>query len=68
MTLVIHLNQVPILDGTLQLASDGVIPGGSKENHKWLDKDVDYQDITLEEQLILCDSITSGGLLIALDL
>ena len=67
-SLVIFLNKVPILDGTLQLAIDGVIPGGSKENHKWLDKDVDYQDITPEEQLILCDAITSGGLLIALDL
>ena len=67
-SLVIHLNKVPILDGTLQLAIDGVVPGGSKENHKWLDKDVDYQDITPEEQLILCDAITSGGLLIALDL
>ena len=66
-SLVIHLNKVPILDGTLQLAIDGVIPGGSKSNHKWLDKDVDYQDITPEEQLILCDAITSGGLLIALD-
>ena len=67
-SLVIYLNKVPILDGTLQLARDGVVPGGSKENHKWLDKDVDYQDITPEEQLILCDAITSGGLLIALDL
>jgi selenide, water dikinase len=67
-SLVIYLNKVPILDGTLQLAIDGVIPGGSKENHKWLNKDVDYQDITPEEQLILCDAITSGGLLIALDL
>ena len=67
-SLVIHLHKVPILDGTLQLARDGVVPGGSKANHKWLDKDVDYLDITLEEQLILCDAITSGGLLIALDL
>ena len=67
-SLVIHLHKVPMLDGTLQLARDGVVPGGSKENHKWLDKDIDYQDITLEEQLILCDAITSGGLLIALDL
>ena len=43
--LVIHLNQVPILDGTLQLARDGVVPGGSKANYNWLDKDIHYQDI-----------------------
>jgi selenide, water dikinase len=66
-SLIIHLHKVPILDGTLQLAKNGVVPGGSKSNHKWLDKDVDYQDITSEEQIILCDAITSGGLLIALD-
>jgi selenide, water dikinase len=66
-SLVIHLHKVPILDGTLQLAKDGVVPGGTKANHNWLDKDIDYQDITPEEQLILCDAITSGGLLIALD-
>jgi selenide, water dikinase len=66
-SLIIHLHKVPILDGTLQLAKNGVVPGGSKSNHTWLDKDVDYQDITSEEQIILCDAITSGGLLIALD-
>lgn len=66
-SLVIHYHKVPILDGTLQLAKDGVVPGGSKSNHKWLDKDVDYQDIQPEEQIILCDAITSGGLLIAIN-
>jgi selenide,water dikinase len=66
-SLVIHLNQVPLLDGTLQLAKDGVVPGGSKSNHKWLEKDVDYQDIAPEEQIILCDAITSGGLLVAVN-
>jgi len=66
-TLVIHYHKVPILDGTLQLAKDGVVPGGSKSNHKWLEKDVDYRDIPLEEQLILCDAITSGGLLISIN-
>lgn len=66
-TLVIDFNKVPILDGTLQLSKDGVVPGGSKSNHKWLENDVDYQNIAPEEQMILCDAITSGGLLIAID-
>lgn len=66
-TLVFDFNKIPMLEGTLQLAKDGVVPGGSKSNHKWLENDVDYQDIPLEEQIILCDAITSGGLLIALD-
>ena len=32
-----------------------------------LNKDVEYHDIAPEEQLILCDAITSGGLLIAIN-
>lgn len=66
-TLIIDYNKVPILDGTLQLAKDGVVPGGTKSNHKWLLNDVEYDNVLPEEQLILCDAITSGGLLIAIE-
>lgn len=65
-TLEISLSKVPVLDGTFELASQGVVPGGSKENHKWLENDIEYRDIAEEEQLVLCDAITSGGLLVAL--
>jgi len=62
-----NYSQVPILDGALSLAKDGVIPGGSTNNHKWLREDVSYEEGLLpEEQLILCDAVTSGGLLISL--
>ena len=66
-TLVIEYDKVPILDGALKLAQDGIVPGGSKSNHKWLEKDVEYHNIAPEEQIILCDAITSGGLLIAIN-
>lgn len=62
----IMLSQVPILEGAVQLAKDEVVPGGSKSNHKWLTDDVVYEDILPEEQLVLCDAITSGGLLVAI--
>lgn len=62
----ITFSNVPILNGTIQLARDGVVPGGSKSNHKWLNKDVEYIEILQDEQLILCDAITSGGLLVSL--
>ena len=61
------LIKYPFLEGAVQLARDGVVPGGSKANFNWLDKDVHYQDIAPEEQMVLCDAITSGGLLIAID-
>jgi selenide,water dikinase len=57
---------VPVLEGTRELVNDGVVPGGSKSNHKWLGNDVDYEGLLPEEQLILCDAVTSGGLLVSL--
>lgn len=62
----IELTRVPVLEGTYELAAKGVVPGGSKSNHKWLVDDVEYADISPEEQLVLCDAITSGGLLVSL--
>lgn len=60
-------DNVPMLEGTKELAAEGVVPGGSKANHKWLADDVEYADSLDEtDQLILCDAITSGGLLISL--
>lgn len=63
----ISFNQVPILEGAIELAKNGVVPGGSKSNHKWISDDVVYEDILPEEQLVLCDAITSGGLLVSIN-
>lgn len=63
----ISYTKVPVLEGALELARNGVVPGGSKSNHKWLSDNIDYEEeISLEEQLVLCDAITSGGLLISI--
>lgn len=62
----IDLSSVPMLEGTYELAEQGVIPGGSKANHKWLADDVLYEEISEANQIILCDAITSGGLLVAM--
>ncbi len=63
----VYYHKVPQLEGTLELAQEGVVPGGSKSNHRWLKDEVSYNE-SLDEakQLILCDSITSGGLLVSL--
>jgi selenide, water dikinase len=63
----IRLTSVPVLEGTYELAEKGIVPGGSKSNHKWLLNDVEYDTISQDEQMVLCDAITSGGLLVALD-
>ncbi|KZE65995.1 selenide, water dikinase [Fictibacillus phosphorivorans] len=63
----IDFESVPLLSGTNELAQAGIIPGGSKANHRWIQDDVIYRE-NLEEwqQLILCDAVTSGGLLVSL--
>ena len=65
-TFEICMEQVPMLDGTYELSQNGVVPGGSKSNHKWVAEDVHYEHISMENQLILCDAITSGGLLVSI--
>ena len=64
----IQMEQVPMLDGTYELSQNGVVPGGSKSNHNWVAEDVHYEQISMENQIILCDAITSGGLLVSLPL
>lgn len=63
----VYWSQVPILEGAVELAKNGVVPGGSKSNHKWISDDTVYEDIASEEQLVLCDAITSGGLLVSMN-
>lgn len=64
---IIHSKNVPQLPGTKELAEQEIIPAGSRANHKWLNRTVHYDEhISLTKQLILCDVVTSGGLLISL--
>jgi selenide,water dikinase len=54
-----------LLPGTLDLARAGVIAGGTRRNHRFLEPVVDWGDLTDEEQIVLADAQTSGGMLIA---
>lgn len=66
-SLEISLEQVPIFDGTVELAEQGVVPGRTAEVVTWAD---DF--VTWESQLnrslwmkVVCDPQTSGGLMMA---
>ena len=62
----INSKDVPILPRTKELAEQNIIPGGTRKNHKWLSGRIEYDPSISEiDQLILCDAITSGGLLIS---
>lgn len=62
----IHLERVPVIEAAWGLARQGVISGGTRKNLSFLDQYVDWnENVTAEARLILCDAITSGGLLIS---
>ncbi len=66
-TIEIDYDRVPLLPGTTELAQEGIVPGGSKANHRWIKDDVQYgNDLSEWQQWILCDAVTSGGLLVSL--
>lgn len=64
---VIQSDKVPQLPGTRELAEQKIIPAGSRANHRWFTDVIHYENhISPTNQIILCDVVTSGGLLISL--
>ena len=62
----LNFKEVPLIPGTWELADDLIIPAGTSRNHEYLTDFVIWGDgIEYEEQMILCDAQTSGGLLIS---
>jgi len=58
---------VPILHPAREYVQQGIAPGGTHANRRFLSNWVSYDpSITEPEQLLLCDAQTSGGLLAAL--
>lgn len=57
---------VPVLPRVRELAEEGFVPGGTKNNFAHVADSVDFAD-SLDQigQWILCDAVTSGGLLIS---
>ncbi|RDW21351.1 selenide, water dikinase SelD [Oceanobacillus arenosus] len=63
----IYQEQVPVLPRVRELAEAGAVPGGTKNNFAHLQGDVTFkQSMDQIDQYILCDAVTSGGLLIAI--
>jgi selenide, water dikinase len=59
-------DRVPVLAAACEYVQAGISPGGTHANHRFLADWVDYaDDVTQQEQLLLCDAQTSGGLLAA---
>ena len=62
----IQLGNVPVLPGAWDLLMQGVAPGGTHRNLQSVAGSAQWHpELSEEEQLLLCDAQTSGGLLIA---
>jgi selenide,water dikinase len=60
----IWADEVPVISAAREYVRRGIAPGGTHANWRFLREWVTYaDDITKEEQLLLCDAQTSGGLL-----
>ena len=65
-TATISFGSVPLIPGARDLAKRAVVPGGTRRNFDAAAPDVHWADGMLEEdQLIICDAQTSGGLLMS---
>ncbi|XEC97731.1 selenide, water dikinase SelD [Paenibacillus tarimensis] len=57
---------VPVLPRARELAEQGFVPGGTKNNYNHVREDVTFpDDMDQTDKYILCDAVTSGGLLIS---
>jgi selenide,water dikinase len=61
---LIDASAVPVLDGILELAERGVVPGGTHRNHDHVWYVTDWGELDEPEQYVLADAQTSGGMLI----
>ena len=62
---VVHRAAVPVIDGVRELIAAGMVAGGTQRNHAFVSDSVDWSATPMEEQLLLADAQTSGGLLLS---
>ncbi len=62
----IDLAAIPFMKGVRELAELDLFPSGSRRNHSAYREQVDWGGASELDQLMLCDSQTSGGLLVAI--
>jgi selenide,water dikinase len=56
---------VPVIDGVRALLGAGMVAGGTQRNHAFVDDSVTWNGLPSDDQLLLADAQTSGGLLLA---
>ena len=65
--IVLYGDQVPLIPETRDYVAQKIYPGGTVRNMDWVKDDVTYAEgVDEATRIILCDAVTSGGLLISL--
>jgi len=63
----LRINDIPVIEGLKKYISLGMIPGGTLKNKEIYSCSVEKKlDITQEQEIVLYDAQTSGGLLLAI--
>ncbi len=64
---VLHYNDIPFLDGATEYAAEYIFPGGAANNRLYAEASVTFAPtLSEEQQMLLWDPQTSGGLLAAI--
>ncbi len=61
----VDARSVPVIDGVRELIRRGMVAGGTQRNHAFVSESVDWNGLEPDEQVLLADAQTSGGLLLA---
>jgi selenide,water dikinase len=60
------LDRVPVIEAAWSYVREGIVPGGTHANRRFLAASVEYgAGVDEAAELVLCDAQTSGGLLVA---
>ncbi len=63
----VQFEAIPFLPGAVELAADGIMPGGSRRNLVWGNELLDAGSHDELHQLLIADAQTSGGLVFGVD-
>ncbi len=62
----INFDSIKFLNGAFEFAQKNIVPGGSKNNLKYINEQIDFDNNIADfQKLLLADAQTSGGLLIS---
>lgn len=67
LTVTVNWDAVPFLPGAVELAADGIMPGGSLRNLEWGNSLLEAGSHDVLHQQLMADAQTSGGLIFGCD-